>query len=245
MRTLAAVLSLALVGSLSLAQPAPVAAPPKSPNQLSENLATQLKTFIRDSLPDPLFEDTKKWGLQKKFRNGRVENEGRWHKIRVVGRDLQGGLVVEVTNYQKVQSKSQFQVGVHFDVLFHLDRQTWKRGVRIYSGSTRARTRVHLNLLCEIESKSEKKPGAWLPDLILQFRVLHSFFDYDRPKVEHTAGVGGEAAEILGDIMLGLLKTIKPELEGKLKQKINDAVLKAGQNKQVRINFSEWLNSKE
>src|SRR5262245_12312289 len=123
-------------------------------------LAGKLRGALLTALPDPLFEDTRHWGQQKQGPRGKVRNDGRWWKLRVTGRDLRDTLVVDLRNLrQPGQGKTTFTAYLSFDATVVLDRQTWKWGARLYSGSTRARMRVRLTLDCEATTRVEKGKG--------------------------------------------------------------------------------------
>jgi hypothetical protein len=109
-------------------------------------------------------------------------------------------------------------------------------GVRVYSGSTRARFRVRAKLLCEVTAKFEKGKD-WLPDAVFRLRMLNSDLRYDNVVVEHTAGVGGELAKFLGDAVIDGLRQWKPSLERNLLAKANAAIVKAADTREVRVNL--------
>jgi hypothetical protein len=208
-------------------------------------LASNLRTFLMEGLPDPLFEDAKKWGLQKKGPRGKIKNDGRWWKIRVTGRDLRNTMVVDLRDVQKpAPGKTTFTVFLMFDATVELDRQTWKMGVRLYSGSTRARVRLRLTLNCEAETRLEKN-GSWMPDAMFRLHVTKADFGYDNLVVEHTAGVGGEAAKVLGDVMIHAVRQVKPSLERKLIERANASIVKAGDTKEVHIRLVEMMGGKK
>jgi hypothetical protein len=210
-----------------------------------EGLASNLRAFILSDLPDPLFEDAKKWGMQKKGPRGKMRNDGRWWKIQVTGRDLRNTMVVDLRNVQKpIPGKTTFTVFLMMDANIQLDRQTWKMGVRLYSGSTRARARLRLTLNCEAETRLEKN-GSWMPDAVFRLRVLKSDFRYDNLVVEHTAGMGGEAAKVLGDAVIQTVRQVKPSLERRLIEKANASIVKAGDTKEVRVSLLEIMSGKK
>ncbi|MGL4555671.1 MAG: hypothetical protein ACRC33_31265 [Gemmataceae bacterium] len=220
--------------SLALLALTAVAAAP--PERLSADLAATLKDLLLGALPDPLFEDAKHWNLQRPNFRGQVKNDGRWWKLRVQSRDPANRLAVQVRDLQPAgKNRQTFSVLVNLDAAIFLERQTWLRGVRLYSGSTRARVKLHLNLACEVVTRLETPKGSFLPDVILRVRVLRSDFRYGELVVEHTAGVGGEAAEVIGETALSLVRQIKPSLERRMLDKANAAVVKAGDSKEVRI----------
>jgi hypothetical protein len=203
------------------------------------SLASNLKTILLAELPDPLFEDERHWGKKKKGPLGKMKNDGRWWKVRVTGRDLRDTLVLDVRDVQKPSTgKKTFTLFVMFDATVLLERQTWKYGARLYSGSTRARVRLRLTLECEVQTRLEKGPNSWLPEVVFRLHVAKADFGYDNLVVEHTAGVSGEAAKVLGDAIIGGMKRWKPSLERKLIDKANAAIIKAGDNKEVKLGLS-------
>lgn len=212
-------------------------------NPAIEALSRQLRTFVLDVLPDPLYEDTKKWGMQKQNRKGQWKNDGRWLKYRITGRNLADNLKLQIEEVKKEGARSTFKIQIHFDAHLHLDRQTWNMGRRFYSGSTRARFRAFLTLNCELITRVAQSK-VWLPDMIVRFRVLDSVFHHDHLVVEHTAGVGGDLAKVLGELMVGIIKVAKPDLERRLHEKINAAIVKAGDTKEVRLSLADVLSGK-
>jgi hypothetical protein len=248
-------LLLLVVGMLVTAQLCRAVSPPPKVNGSSAlsalakggegGLASNLRAFILDGLPDPLLEDTKHWGLQKTGPRGKIHNNGRWWKVRVTGRDLRDTMVADIRDMQKpAPGKTTFTVFLMFDANVELDRQTWKLGVRLYSGSTRARVRLRLTLNCEAETRLEKN-GSWLPDAVFRLRVLKSAFAYDNLVVEHTAGVGGEAAKLLGDAMIQTVHQLRPSLERKLIDRANASIVKAGDTKEVHLGLMEMMGGKK
>src|SRR5262245_30609483 len=211
-----------------------VAAAP--PERLSATLSGTLKDLLLDALPNPLFEDAKHWNLQHRNLFGNLKNDGKWWKLRVEATAPKYRLQVEVRDLQPAgKNRQTFTVLVHMDAGILLERQTWFNGLRLYSGSTRARVKLHLNLACEVVSRLETPKGSFIPDMILRASVPKSEFRYGDLVVEHTAGVGGEAAEVIGETVMKLIKQVKPSLERRLLDKANAAIIKAGDSKEVRI----------
>jgi hypothetical protein len=104
--------------------------------------------------------------------------------------------------------------------------------------------RLRLTLNCEAETRLEKN-GSWMPDAVFRLRVLKSDFRYDNLVVEHTAGIGGEAAKVLGDAMIQTVRQVKPSLERKLIEKANASIVKAGDTKEVRVSLLEMMSGKK
>lgn len=228
-----------LLCSLGLpASAGPTTLPSRTTPEQTATLARHLRSFVLDFLPDPLFEDGKKWGMQKLGPSGKAKNHGRWLKYRITGRDLAQTLQIQVVDLGRATGSARFRILIDFAANAFLERQTWKLGLRLYSGSTRARFHVHLLLDCELTSRVESGKG-WLPDIVFSIKITNSQFRHDKVVVEHTAGVGGDAARLLGDLLIETVKTVKPNLERDLAAKVNAAILKAGNNKEVRLRFDE------
>jgi hypothetical protein len=206
-------------------------------------LAGNLRGLLLRSLPDPLFEDARHWDLKKQGPRGKVRNHGRWWKVRVTGRNLRDTLIVDLRDLaQPGGGRTTFTLFLSFEATALLERQNWRMGVRVYSGSTRARFRVRLALFCEVTAKIEKGKD-FLPDAVFRMRVPRADLRYDNVVVEHTAGVGGDAARILGDAMIDGLKQWRPDLERNMLAKANAAIVKAADTKEVRVNLMSLFST--
>ena len=62
--------------------------------------------------------------------------------------------------------------------------------------------------------------------------------------VEHTAGIGGDAAKALGEAVVHTVKQVKPQLERDLLAKANAAIVKAGDTKEIRVALGKLLEGK-
>src|SRR4051794_8933943 len=105
---------------------AAAAGPPPVKGTLEESvaLAGQLRTLILQFLPDPLYEDDKKWNQQKKNARGKMKNDGRWMKVRITSQNLPDSLALTVDNMVKENSRKTFTVNLALPALVQLDRQT-------------------------------------------------------------------------------------------------------------------------
>jgi hypothetical protein len=222
-------------------------------------LAGSLRGFLVKSMPAPLYEDVRHWGMQKpvseiKWRGKgvhvhaeRVEvlkNDGRWWKVRVAAERLADTLVFDLRDVQQTEpGRMTFTAFMSFDTHVDYDRQTWHTGTRTYSGSIRARLRIKLTLHCEATARLDAG-GGLLPDAVFRLRVLQASSDYDNFVVEHIAGMGGEAAKLLGDAARGSLKQWRPSMERELLAKANAAIVKAGDTKEVRVSLAKLLAKK-
>ncbi|HEY7329610.1 MAG TPA: hypothetical protein VH592_18370 [Gemmataceae bacterium] len=222
-------------------------------------LAGALRGFLVKALPSPLYEDTRHWGLQKsvsevKWRGKGIhvhpekievmKNDGRWWKVCVTADRLADTLVLDLRDAQIIESgRMTFTTFVSFDTNIEFDRQVWHVGHRTYSGSIRARLRIKLTLRCEATAQLDGN-GGLLPDAVFRLRVLQAESGYDNFVVEHIAGVGGEAAKLLGDAAHGTIKQWRPSMERDLLAKANAAIVKAGDTKEVRISLAKLLGKK-
>lgn len=222
-------------------------------------LAGSLRGFLVKAMPAPLYEDTRHWGLQKsvseiKWRGQGIhvhpekinvmKNDGRWWKVRVTADRLPDTLVFDLRDAHLVEpGRMTFTAFISFDTHAEYDRQTWRLGRRTYSGSIRARLRVKLTLHCEAAAQLDGN-GGLLPDAVFRLRVLQAESGYDNLVVEHIAGLGGEAAKLLGDAAHGSIKQWRPSMERDLLAKANAAIVKAGDTKEVRVSLSKLLGKK-
>lgn len=225
----------------------------------TDALAGTLRGFIVKALPTPLYEDARHWGLQKPVRQihwrGKgfhvhpekvqvMKNDGRWWKVRVTAERLADTLVFDLRDVrQPEQGRLTFIAFISFDAHIDFDRQNWHNGIRRYSGSIRARLRTKLTLNVEATAKLAAG-GGLLPDAVFRLRVLRAESGYDNFVAEHVAGVGGEAAKLLGDAARGSLKQWHPSMERELLAKIDTAIVKAGDTKEVRVNLSKLLEKR-
>jgi hypothetical protein len=127
------------------------------------------------------------------------------------------------------------------NVRVYHEQQVWTAGVRLYSGSAQARLRAGLVLNCELTTRTENGTKL-LPDLVCRLRVVQAKVYYDNLVVEHIAGVGGDAARLLGQAVQRNVGHLQPSLERRLLERAEAAILKAGDTKEVRIGLGRLLN---
>jgi len=247
----------ALLGG-SLAQAAPPEKPVDPPS--AEELASIMRTLLTSALPSPLVEQSSNWGKQKEVANGitwkkdgillkphkqeKLKNDGVWRRIRIDAVNPEKELKLQVTNVQKPQKGMlTFDMVVSLPTRIKFEQQFWKSGVRVYSGETRARCRPILALKCESTSRVVKTDNV-IPDVVFRMRVLDAKLTYDDLVVEHTAGVGGELADVLGDAVLGMVKQMRPSLERDMLEKANRAIVKAADTKDVKLGLGKLFDGK-
>jgi hypothetical protein len=222
-------------------------------------LAGNLRSFLLASLPEPLFEDAKHWGLQAPVRKLKwrgqglrvhpevqevLENDGDWWKVRVTASNPKDTLIVDLREVQHPEpGRMTFTAFVALDAHVDYDRQNWRAGTRLHSASTRARMRLKLTLRCEATGRLEGK--GLLPDVVVRLRVVGSDVRYENFVVEHVAGLGGEAAKLLGSAAHASIEQWHPSMERHLIAKANAAIFKAADTKEIRVGLASLLGKKD
>jgi len=237
----------------------PLPAPPLVPrvNAASlDALAASLKSYLVQAIPDPLLEVRPGWGNQARTANGvkwrgqglhvhpevqyTYKNDGNWRRLVIRATRLPSTFHFNLNNFQQPEhAPATFDVCIAFDADVAYERQTWSTGMRVYAGSIRARLRVIVKLKCEVKSRLEKG-DALLPDVLFRLRVLKADLGYDNLVVEHVAGLGGEVAKFLGEVVQSVLR-FNPDWERSLLARANAAIVKAADTKEVRVSLSKLL----
>jgi hypothetical protein len=234
----ATILSVCLTTSVR-AEPVVV---PSLPTPSEAELARLLRDMLLDQIPDPLYHAEPGWGRQVTalIDHKKMRNDGAWRKLRATAINPAQSLIVEVRNIKEpLPSKLTFDLLVALDVQLDFQQQIWERGIRIYSGSTKARCKVWTALAIEVTTRFEGK--SLLPDLIVNIHVAKADVRYSKFEVIHTAGIGGDGAKLLGEALQNLLKDLHPSLEKELLQKADAAIVKAGQSKDIKISLGKLL----
>lgn len=220
-----------------------------------EALAGSLRGFLVDNLQPLLYESWPGWGKTVPVKrtewhgqglNVRPEvrikqrKDGTWQHIRFTADNLADTLIVDIRDLKAEPGRITFQVFLAFDAnIYHLV-QKWKKGLKLYDGHTQARLRVKVLLACEASCRLESS-GSLLPDAVVRFRVARSDVGYDNLVFEHVGGLGGEAAQLLGDAIHNGIEKLHPDLEANLLGKANAAIVKAADTKEVRVSLLKLL----
>jgi hypothetical protein len=253
----------AAVPPMPVPLPPPVALKaPKSPEQPKPGEAEAIGKLLRDlalkHMPDPLVKANDGWGKQKEFvvggvmlRNPKrfgpeaprvVVNDGLWRRFAVTARKPDETLAVGVTEMTRPElNTTLLTVTVAMDVNFRMEQQLWKRGLMLYSGETRGHCKSALKLKTIVVNKSEVKPGALLPEVTLTIKVTDAKLFYDDVVIDHTAGLDGQDAQAVGQLVIELVKAIKPDLEKQLLEKANAAILKELASKDIKVQLDKLL----
>lgn len=220
-----------------------------------DGLAGSLRGYLAQNLSPVLYEASPGWGHQELVARGikweglkpevqySHKNEGTWRKVKVTADSLPDTLIFDIRHLEQPEpGRLTFEVFAAFDAHAEYEHQVWRNGTRIYAAGTRARLRLKVKLQCEATSRSEKSDQL-LPDLIFRLRVVHADARFDNLVVEHMAGIGGEGAKILGDLLKGSLEQWKPSLERDLLARLDAAMIKAGDTKDIRLRLSHILQA--
>jgi len=223
----------------------------------TDALAGSIRGYLVRTMPDPLYESRPNWGhtasvarglkwhdLQPEVQRSQ-KNDGKWRHITVSAVNPADTLIFDIRDLRCPEpGRVTFTVFLSFDTRIDYEQQNWQRGRRLYSGSARARCRVRATLNCEFTYRLESGK-LLLPDAVVRLRVTQANIGYDNFKTEHLAGVGGEAAEVLGAAIHGGLDRWDPSLEQNLLAKANAAIEKSADTKEVRLSLSRLLGKLE
>ncbi len=219
----------------------------------TDSLAGALRGVLLQSMPSTLYEASPNWGNTRHVArglkwNGVVpelkyvrRNDGKWRRIRVEAEHPADTLVFDLREVSYPETgRMIFTLFLSMDARLLYDQQNWEGGLKLYEGSAAARFRIRATLHCEAAARVET--GALLmPEAVFRLRVLKADVGYDNFVMEHTAGVGGEAAKVLGDAIKGGIHKWHPDLETNLLAKANAAIEKAADTKEVRVTLFELL----
>ncbi len=221
-----------------------------------ETLTAGLKPLLVSALPPVLYEQSTNWGHQElapdglRFHGLRAEvrktlkNDGKWKRVRITTQELPRSFAIRITDLQAVDGeRSTFKVFLTFQVGVEYEHQTWDLGVRLWSGSVRGRLQLHVALDCESLLRVEDTKSL-LPNLIFRLRVTRAEVSYDNLVVEHINGIGGSAARLTGEAVRSGLKQWKPSIERNLLARVETAIVRAADTREVRIGLGGLARKK-
>jgi hypothetical protein len=139
--------------------------------------------------------------------------------------------------------KQRFKIFIAFQMGVYYDQQNWESGVRLWSGSVRARAQVKCEMTCENTVRVEFDKN-YLPEFIMQTRVAQANVGYDSLVVEHVAGIGGTGAKLVGEAAHEAMRQWRPSIERDLLAKANAAIVKSADTREVRFGFGSLLKAK-
>lgn len=226
----------------------------------TDGLAGSLRGYLVRSLPKPLYQDASHWGMQTECFDGikwrgkgldihaekqtELKNDGEWWRVLVRADNLADTLIFDIREMtQPEPGRMLFTAFVSFDTEVNYDRQHWRKGVRTWSGSVNAKLRVKLKLDVEVNTRFEGT--GLLQDMVFRMRVTKAEMKYDNLKVTHVAGIGGEAAELMGEAFTGSMRQWHPSFERDLLTRADAAIVKAADTKEVRVGLGALLKKKK
>lgn len=234
----------------------PAALLAQSSTQLNDAYSQLAKTFkpvLVSSVPVTLYEKTDNWGHEVMVPTGlkwrglkpsvtkSSRNHGEWRKIIISTQDLKRTMDLHIYDVKNVNSEKQtFKVFLAFQMGVYYDQQNWESGVRLWSGSVRARAQVKVQMECENTLKFNIDKNG-LPDIVLRLRVTGAKVNYDNLVVEHIAGIGGDGAKIVGGALHGAMKQWRPSIERDILAKASAAVVKSADTREIRIGFGSLV----
>lgn len=254
---------LPLVGLL-LISPPPRATPPEAPTRMEPRPSKpalggaavspeQIKRFSRalrglmlTAMPSPLYEkrtgddrtastvNGMKWdGLKPKLQYAE-KNDGPRRHMKLTGENLEKNLQVDMKNLKLHEAgRTTFDLLIGMPLRMDFTEERWSKGVRLYDATARARVQAWMTLHCE--STMRTVADGFLPTIVYRLRVVDSDFLYTDLVFEHVAGLGGEAAKLLGDTAHSALTQWKPSVERKLRERLETQIVKAADTKEIRL----------
>ena len=222
-----------------------------------DELAGSLRGLLLKNLPDPLYEAAPNWGHQAEVKRLHIRgprrdiqaemvheprNDGVWRKIRVEAVNPAETLIFDIREVQTPEpGQVNFRLFAALDVLVNFHQQRWESGLKLLDAKARAKARVKVTLDCEAVTKVET--SQWLPELVFQLKVAKADLQYDNLKFEHIAGIGGEAAQIIGEAAHAAVRQWRQSIERDLITRANAAIVKAGGEREVRVSLAKLLKA--
>ncbi len=209
-----------------------------------DSLAGSLRGYLLRALPNPLYETDPTKRLKARKPHSK-RKQGIWRNVRITAVNPGDNLIVDLRDVRAPEAGTlTFGVFLALDVRIDYHRQLWEAGIKLYDGSVRARARLKLTLDCEAVTRLETN-GLPLPEAVFRLRVTRANVQLENLVVEHIAGVGGDAAKLIGDSLRSSLHRLHPSLERDLLARAGAAIVKAGDTKEVRIGLTQLLKKRK
>jgi hypothetical protein len=210
----------------------------------ADALAGSIRGYLVQWIPSPLYEAHPDWG-RTAHSLGKKRKQGLWRKMHVTALNPADTLVFDIRDINRVDSERlKFTAFLSLEVRAEQTWQRWVAGVKLWDTSVRVRFRVRISLQCEATLRFEAGP-LLVPDAEFRLHVIQSHVGFDQMVVEHIAGLGGEAAELIGDAIRGGLRQWRPSLERDLLAKAAAAITKSAETREVRFRLRQlWQKSR-
>lgn len=240
-----AILTILLLGPLAWANP---------PAPDTQRLAASLRSYLLPQIPNPLYEKWDNWG-QKADAFNKIHweghglnthptiqkvprNHGVWKHVKITAPNLTQSLVLTIANVRQPEpGRTTFDVHLDLPANIEYDQENWEKGIRLWQGTVRARLHLSLNLGCEVVTRVDSSK-LLSPAVVFRARIVQSRTSYDSLVIEHLPGIGGDTARILGDAIHKGIQQWHPSLERNLINRLDAAIVKSGDTKEIRIGFS-------
>ena len=241
-------------------KPIDLKAPKGLPQPKPEEAAAIAKLMREQALkqmPTPLVKANDGWGKQKEFAVGKrmlrnpnrfpdapteLINDGLWRRFTVLARDPEKTLAIGFAELVRPAPDTlNVTLNVAMDIDFKMEHQLWLRGRQLYSGETRGHCKGAVQLKSLVVHKTEFKPGTLLPEVKLKVTTTDAKIFYDGLTIDHTAGLDGEDAKKVGDLVIDLVRKVKPDLERELLEKGNAAIVKAAGTKEIKLELDKLM----
>jgi hypothetical protein len=238
---------------------APKGLPQPKPEEAAA-IAKLMREQAIQKLPTPLVTTNDGWGKQKEFVVGKVMlrnpnkfgpeaprelfNDGLWRRFTVSARDPDKTFAIGFAELVRPAPDTlNVTLNVAMDINFRMEQQLWLRGRQLYSGETRGHCKTAVQLKAIVEHKTEFKPGTLLPEIALKIKTTDAKIFYDGLTIDHTAGLDGEDAKKVGDLVIDLVKKVKPDLEAQLLEKGNAAIVKAAGTREIKLELDKLMGA--
>ena len=238
---------------------------PKTPEQPKLEEVAGVTKLMREmalkNMPTPLVTANDGWGKTKEFAVGKLIlrnperanpemprekfNDGLWRRFTVTARDPAETLAIGITELVRPTDDTMLvTLNVAMDINFRVEQELWKRGIRIFGGETRGHCKGGVQLKAKVVQKlAFNKPGSLVPDVTLVITTTDAKLFYDKIVIDHVLGLDGESAEKAGELVIDLIKAVKPDLEKELLEKGNAAIVKAAGTKEIKLELDKLSKS--
>ena len=226
-----------------------------SPEQL-ERFNRALQGLLTKALPEPLYEKSTGDGNMASAVNGlkwrgfvpKVQyadkNDGTRRHMKLTSDNPAQNFHIEMKNWRLYdEGRATFDLQLKLAARMDFNEEHWTKGIKLYDGTVRARAKLWMVLHCE--SKMRIEADGFLPTIVYRLRVVDTEFGYTDLIFEHVAGLGGEAAKLVGDFAVDALRQWKPSIERKLREKLERSIMKAADAKEIRIGLTSFSFGKK
>lgn len=221
-----------------------------------DELAAWVKWLVLKNLP-PHYEDLRKWdqtkeivsGLNVRWEDGKIKTNrrrktvkhGTWQRHIIDFIDPQANLAIAINKIDFSQpGQIGFAMKLEMPLALYSQLKQYQRGFQWYSISVKADATVSLEIesIVKIYVNAAKLP----PDVRFDPVVERASISLVRFEVNRISHIGGDAAELMGKQLRGLLDKKLEEYDEKLVEKMNKQIAK--QKDRLSLSLSDWMQKK-